>query len=222
MRITRVERKRGGRGRVVLHVDGEPRLEVAADVARDAGVRQGDDVAAADIAALEEADLRHRVREAALRLLAARARSRAELRRRLLARKLPEAVVEETLDALASSGLIDDDAFARAFVRDRVRLRPRGRAGLEAELRARGVARGAAEAAVAEVFDDEAVSDGSLAREAAAAWLRRTPVALLRKARAGDVEAREKARRRLHGYLGRRGFPAGVARRVIDDVLARD
>lgn len=222
MRITRLERKRGRRGRVIMHVDGEPRLETAADVLRDAGLRAGDDITASDLEGLARADLRHRAREAALRLLAVRSRSHAELRRRLLSRGVPESVVEETLDNLSTSGLVDDEAFARSFVRDRVRLRPRGRGGLVGELRARGIARDAAEEAVHDVFEQEELSEASLALTAARGWARRAPEPLVREARAGDPEALERARRRLYGYLGRRGFPAGVVRQVVDDVLAGD
>lgn len=220
MRITRIQRKRGGRGRALVHVDGEVRCELALDVLRDAGLHVDDEVGEAELTALERADQRHRAREAALGLLAVRARSRTELRRRLRARQLPEDVVEETLSALEGAGLVDDDAFARAFARDRIRFRPRGRAAIAAELRARGVAAQAAEAAVERVFEDEDTSDVSLAREAADAWVRRAPPALLAAARGRDREARDKARRRLYGYLSRRGFPPQAVRRAAEEALA--
>ncbi|HUH13151.1 MAG TPA: RecX family transcriptional regulator, partial [Longimicrobiales bacterium] len=167
MRITRIQRKRGGRGGVILHLDGEARYELAVDVVRDAGLRVGDDIDEPELSTLLAADQRHRARAAALRLLAVRARSRAELRRRLRARQLPEEVIEDTLASLEGAGLVDDDAFARSFTRDRIRLRPRGRAAIAAELRARGVAAAAAEAAVEQVFADEETSDLGLARAAA-------------------------------------------------------
>ena len=54
------------------------------------------------------------VRKRALLFLDARARSRHELRGRLLDLEFEEAVVDDVLDDLAGVGLLDDAAFARA------------------------------------------------------------------------------------------------------------
>jgi regulatory protein len=58
-------------------------------------------------------------KDAALRLLAVRARSRGELERRLAQRGFGEAVVAAALDRLAEAGLVDDAAFAAAYAESR-------------------------------------------------------------------------------------------------------
>ena len=63
----------------------------------------------------------------AYRLLGHRARSREELRRRLLAKEHDEHAVDEALERLAADGFLDDAAFARSYVADKRRLDVVGR-----------------------------------------------------------------------------------------------
>jgi regulatory protein len=181
----------------------------------------GDPVDAELRAVLEDADLRWRTREAALSLLSHRARARRELDRRLRNKGFPRGVVRDCLDDLESRGFLDDAEFARSFVRGRLRVRPRGRNGLHAELRRLGVDDAVAREAVDSVFEQEGATDDSLAVEAARAWLKRQGrgVQAALAAPSFDPE-RRKARRRLHGYLARRGFGAEAARAAMETLEA--
>jgi SOS response regulatory protein OraA/RecX len=69
-------------------------------------------------------------------------------------------------------------------------------------------------AAVAEAFDEGALSEVELATAAAEAWLRK----------GGAVEGAEpwETRRRLYAYLARRGFDSDTIRQVSGAVLGRD
>jgi regulatory protein len=218
MKITRIARH-PRLERVRIHVDGEdrPRLEVALDLLLQAGLAVGDALAPERLDDLERQDQGFRARDAALRLLAQRARSEAELRQRLARKDMDPAVVDRTMAWLQERGYLDDRAFAEAFVRDRLRLRPRGRAGLIQELHRKGVDGDTAQAAADAVMAAESVEDADLALEAARAWARRN--APLVSAAAGSVEPRQRARRRLYGHLARRGFPPGPIRAALDHVL---
>lgn len=217
-RITRIKRHRT-RDRVRIHVDGEaePRTELALDLVLRAGLAVGDVLDPAALADLEREDQLFRARDAALGLLSHRARSRAELRRRLERKEIPGAAIEATLAWLDERGYVDDAAFADAFIRDRLRLRPRGRLGLIQELRRKGVDAATAEAAIDRVMADEAVDEGALARDAAEAWARKNGPAVRRAAR--HREDRLRARRRLYGHLARRGFAPDAVRAAIAAVL---
>jgi hypothetical protein len=73
------------------------------------------------------------------------------------------------------------------------------------------------------VFADEEVTDVALAREAASGWLARQG-APLRNALGGvSSPDRDKARRRLYGYLARRGFQGDALTAAMEhaDRLAR-
>ena len=69
------------------------------------------------------------VRKRALGLLDQRARSRAELRERLLKAEFEPQLVDEVLDDLAGSGLINDSQFAHEWVRQRAARQNKQRAG---------------------------------------------------------------------------------------------
>ena len=143
-----------------------------------------------------------KVKEAALRLLTVRARSRRELERRLERRGFAARDIAAALDRLSEAGLVDDAAFAAAYAQSRGRRGADSRV-IAAELRDRGVdpklAERAAEAAVP--VDERA----ERCLEVAAARLARM------EGLAPDVRFR-----RLAAYLDRRGYPPDL----IDSVLA--
>jgi regulatory protein len=163
------------------------------------------------------------VLDAAARFLEVRPRSIDEVRRRLRdAGYRPELGVA-AIERLVSLGMLDDEAFARAWVESRDRARPRGERALRSELRAKGVA----DSIVAEVLgaraarcaDGAAPDDGDRqvegADEIAAAKL---------LARRGAAAAREadprKRRARAYALLARNGFDPEVARRAVVAWLA--
>lgn len=224
MRISALTPQEKRSDRYDLHVDGEFRLGLAAEIVLGAGLHVGDAIDEAKLADLERQDQFWRTRQSALNLLAYRARSEDELRRRLLRKGYPEDAVEKCVQDFVDRGFLDDAAFASAFVRDRVRGRPRGARRLVAELRQRGVEAHTAASAVDRVLGDAELSETDLAREAAAKWARRARRARMVSDGAGsggsdDAEDRRTARRRLFAYLARRGFGAETIREVADEVI---
>ncbi len=209
MRITAITPQPQRSGCVNVFVDGELRLALALEVVCALGLQADGTVDEALLERAAAADLRWRARQAGLALLGYRARTAAELRRRLLRKAFPAALVDEVVAELAERGHLDDGDFARAFVRDRTRSRPRGRGRLTQELRARGVAGEAAREAVEAVFREDAVSDEELARAAARRWL----------GKGGKGKSGPEARRRLFAFLARRGFFGDAARAAVDAVL---
>jgi regulatory protein len=129
--------------------------------------------------------------DTAVRLLAQRPHSAAELRRKLRVRGCSPEAVEEALERVRDLGYQDDAAFARSVVA--YRSAQRGRAAIAAELARRGVGRDEAAAALAYLDSDDELR---AARRLAA--------------RLGPLEPR-----RLAGRLERRGFSAEVIRAVI-------
>ncbi len=78
--------------------------------------------------------------DAALRFLAVRPRSEAEVRTRLLRAGHEATAIEQTLERLRQDGLLDDAAFAQYWLEQRRTFRPRGARLVQAELRQRGIA----------------------------------------------------------------------------------
>jgi regulatory protein len=106
-----------------------------------------------------------RARERALRLLALRGRSRAELRKKLVERDFASPVIERVLENLGELGYLDDEAFAVNRARHLAVNRLYGDRKIEEQLREKGVAREAAKAAIREVREEFPEMEG-IARSA--------------------------------------------------------
>jgi regulatory protein len=144
-------------------------------------------------------------REAALRLLTVRARSRAELERRLGQRELPQEAVTAALDRLEAVGLVDDAAFAKAYAESRAA------GGMDAAVIARDLrSRGVAPDLAARAIGAAVPADEQAARCRQVAEVRLARLAGLRP----EVQFR-----RLAGYLDRRGYPAGLIDSVVSDLV---
>jgi regulatory protein len=137
---------------------------------------------------------------AALRFLEARARSVAEVRRRLIQAGYQPALVEGAIARLVDLRMLDDEAFARSWVESRDRARPRGQRALRQELAVKGIER----SVVAALLEERAGLDGAAERDVAAA------VALLERHRRPlerDADPRHR-RQKAYALLARHGFDA--------------
>jgi regulatory protein len=147
-------------------------------------------------------------REICLRQLAVRPRTRAELTAVLRRRAIPDEVVAEVLDRYGEVGIIDDQAFARAWVTSRHHGRGLARRALAGELRRKGVESEAVDEALDELDAD---TEAETARALVA-----------RRMRIERTAAPEVAFRRLVGMLARKGYPAGLAIRLVKEALAAE
>ena len=146
--------------------------------------------------------------ERALDMLEARARGVTELRRLLIRKGEPEADVDAAIERLRASGVLDDANFARQLTRSKAVGAGLSRRRIQQELSKRGVARDVSDEAIQEVFEDEAVDeDASIERVA------RKKLRMLTKV---DDATR---RRRLYGFLARRGYDSDDIQRVLRLVL---
>jgi regulatory protein len=146
--------------------------------------------------------------EVCLRLLTAAPRTRAQLEQALRRDGVPPLAVESVLDRLARARVIDDAMFAQMWVESRHHSRGLARRALTAELRQRGVSEGDVRGAIAELSPEQ--------EEEAA---RRLVAAKLAATRGRPLPARI---RRLMGVLARRGYPAGLAYRIVREALEKE
>ncbi|MCY7394967.1 MAG: recombination regulator RecX [Nocardioides sp.] len=172
----------------------------------DAGVRA---VAAPpeDVAAVgPPADPEAVARKILLDQLTGQARSRKELSDKLAAKNVPTDVATRLLDRFTEIGLINDEAFARAWVASRQPGKGLATRALAQELRRKGVPDEIAREAVDEIDPAD--------EEYAARVLVRKKLRTL--SRVDDVTAT----RRLVAMLARKGYGSGVAFSVVRDELA--
>lgn len=155
-----------------------------------------------------------KVRHRALLLLDHRARSRHELRERLVALELvpDNSIVDEVLDDLTRSKLIDDATFAEEWVRVRHERRGKSRRVLDKELRDKGVAQPLRQAALEQVDDEDEEAVARRLAEKKARSIKNIPE---------DYAERDKMLRRILGVLARRGFSQSMSMRIARAALAQ-
>ncbi|GAA2113144.1 regulatory protein RecX [Nocardioides bigeumensis] len=155
-----------------------------------------------------DADHEAVARKILLDQLTGRARTRRELADKLSARNVPDDLAQALLDRFEEVGLVDDEAFAKAWVADRQRARGLAPRAIAQELRRKGVDDEVAREALDELT-------GESQAEAARTLVRRK----LRSTRGLDTTV---ATRRLVGMLARKGYPASLAFRIVKDELGAD
>ncbi|WP_107460760.1 recombination regulator RecX [Streptomyces sp. MA5143a] len=153
-------------------------------------------------------DPAERARAICLRLLTGTPRTRKQLADALRKREIPDDVADEVLSRFEEVGLINDSAFADAWVESRHHGRGLARRALARELRTKGVDSALIDEAVAQLDSDQ---EEATARELVARKLRST--------RGLD---RDKRLRRLAGMLARKGYPEGMALRVVRQALEEE
>lgn len=209
--ITALERSRGRRGWRDVHLDGEFHCRLPREACREAGLALGMELVTDELARLRDAAHREKAIDRALRYLSHRPRCRSEMERHLRRKGYVPSAVEAAVARCTKLGYLDDRAFAAAYARDRIRLRPRAAALIVSELGKRGVSFEDARAGVDRAFAEEGVTEEELLRRAAEkSW---------RALRGRDPE---EIRRKLQGYLGRRGFSGGEVYKVADELVGPD
>jgi regulatory protein len=104
-------------------------------------------------APLTPEERRHRIFQRAIKLLAARSRSMAELRELLQQTKgATKTVVDEVLARLREYGYLDDERFAFGYASLKLRQRPLGRQRLRRELTMKKVDKATIDGALDQVF----------------------------------------------------------------------
>lgn len=146
--------------------------------------------------------------EVAVRFLASRPKSVAEIRRHLRSKGHGEEAIDRAVDQLRAQRYVDDEAFARYWLDQRDRLRPRGDRALVSELMNKGVSREVIDLVVGERPPDLQVLQARAAiRRPLARWLTLP-------------EADRK--RRIHAFLAGRGFDYETIEAVLNHPTGAD
>jgi regulatory protein len=142
--------------------------------------------------------------EVAVRYLAGRPHTVAEIHRHLRSKKFDAPTIDHAIDRLRAQRYVDDEAFARWWVEQRERFKPRGGRALRTELAQKGVARDVVDIVLGERAPD---ADVEQARRALSRPLTRW----------ADMPDAER-KRKIHAYLAARGFDYDT----IDEVTRRE
>ena len=135
-------------------------------------------------------------------LLKFRLRSENELIERLKRKNFSEELSREVVNFLKEKKFIDDNLFARSWINSRLK-RPFGLRRIRSELRAKGVEKEVVEEEISSISDNYAEAD---------------IVADLIKQKLNKLKGIEPivAKRRIYGYLIRRGFSPEVVINILN------
>lgn len=151
------------------------------------------------------------IRAKALRLLDQRMRSRKELVERLEAvEEFPTSMIEEVVDDLTRSGLVNDELFASEWVRQRFASRGKSKMVLNRELKEKGIDSSLRADALEQITHN---AEEEVARKLAA------KKAATIKTVAPDFNSKQKDLRKVVGVLARRGFPSELSMSIARDQL---
>jgi regulatory protein len=221
---------------VHVFIDGKHVLAVALDVAAAERLAVGQVCPPERLERLHRAQELQSVYDSALRFLTYRPRSAREVELRLRKKGHSPEQIAAVMERLTTQKYVDDTEFARFWVQNRQTFSPRGPRLLRSELRQKGVPPEVVDAVLAEQVEAQEEAE-QRAEEMAAIWDDNTrdmdapaPGSDLANALAlaqkkwrtyGRLDP-QTARRRLTGFLMRRGYDYGTVDSVVKRLLAAE
>ena len=197
-RITKLEKQKGAIRRISVYVADCFIAGLSAKSVRDLSLRVGLEVDGR----LRLQIMRTAAYESAIMSLSRREHSRAELVGKLKQKQFDGEIIISVLEELEERGYLDDRRFAQMWIERRTANHPRGRRMLARELEQKGVSAEVARETLAEHFpetDERGVLIGLIEK----------------RRRISSVSDPQVFKRRLLGFLARRGFSYDDIRQVL-------
>jgi regulatory protein len=157
---------------------------------------------------MPDSDELKKARSKAFRYLSYRDRSSREMVEYLNQKGYSRSIVRKTLDRLTELGYIDDERFGVSWGQSRVSSKKFGPRRLKQELLAKGLSDEIVDRTLATLYAE--VDEEELARRCA-----EKKVSSLRGL---DVDVQ---RRRLAQFLQRKGYPATIVYKILDEMIPR-
>lgn len=195
--ITAIIMQKRNPNRVTIELDGE--FGFGLDRMTAAWLQVGQVLTREKIEELRREDSIEKAFTRAMRLLSYRPRSEAEIRFRLRKSGQEDTVIEKVLSKMRESRLIDDEEFSKVWIENRSTFRPRSQKLLQLELRQKGISQEIIKKTLEETQDDSTLAMQA-ARKQAHRWT-------------GLDESG--FRKKMTGFLGRRGFSSFTIYEVI-------
>lgn len=199
-KITDLKIQKRNPNRVNVFLDGEFAFGLARIVG--AWLKVGQEITATEIEHLMQKDGYQVCYQKALHFLSYRPRSTNELQKHLGKKDIPPETIANTIERLETNGLVNDLRFAEDWVENRSTFRPRGSFALRAELRQKGVDKSIIETVLQTIDEEELAYKAGSAKAS--------------KLRENDDQV---FKRKLYGFLSRRGFRSDLVREIIQRIL---
>ncbi|MDQ1908911.1 RecX family transcriptional regulator [Paenibacillus sp. GD4] len=200
--ITKVERQARAQNRYNLYINDQYAFSVHEDVLIKYRLFKGEEIEKEQYEAIVLEEERQKAYLNAVRLLSSRLRTEHEIKTRLKQKSFSEEIVQETVERLKTEGYLNDSMFADQLTRQRLHSQKKGRHFIKQELQQKGVSKERIQTAISQV-DEE--TEFQMAYELASKKYRNEL----------KTEDPLKTRRKIAGFLARRGYPGGVVTRVL-------
>jgi regulatory protein len=145
----------------------------------------------------------------ALNLLAARPYSSQALRKKLVQKEYATGEADDAIARLVENGLLDDAKYAEQYARSKILNTGASKRRLQQELYRKGIKGDLASDAIDTVIEDEEIDTRAVIER----------VARKKLAQMGDLEPLV-LRRRLFGFLARRGYDLDEIKSVVSRVFS--
>lgn len=144
----------------------------------------------------------------ALNLLSARPYAVRALHRKLIQKEYPAADADDAICRLVDNGLLNDEKYAEQYARSKILSTGASKRRLTQDLYRKGIKGDVATSAIANVIADEEIDTAAVVEQ----------VARKKLAQLGDLEPLV-LRRRLFGFLARRGYDLDEIKRVVASLI---
>ena len=142
-----------------------------------------------------------------LNLLSARPYAIKALHRKLLQKEYSAADADDAIRRLVDNGLLNDEKYAEQYARSKILSTGASKRRLTQDLYRKGIKGDVATSAIANVIADEEIDTAAIIEQ----------VARKKLAQLGDLEPLV-LRRRLFGFLARRGYDVDEIKRVVSSL----
>ena len=202
--VTRIESQRKNPKRKSVYLNHKFAFGLDEETLFKHGLRVGDRLTDEKIENILQSEKKIKAREVALNLLSYRSRSEKEISEKLKKKGFSPENIEEVIADLKRVNLLDDYEFACQWIKNRLKNRPRGLTLLSQELLKKGIKREIIDEASEEFYPED--QEVEIASE------------LIRK-REKRYKGLDKkiARKRMSGFLLRRGFSYEVVKEVLEE-----
>lgn len=187
--------------------DDKSEIILSYDVIIKNGLKKGDQISESLFYLLSEENEKYFIRRKAINLIARRIHSSRELQIKLLQRRFNKKLIDEVIQNLVNSNIINDELFARIFVEEKARTKYWGRSKLKGELIKRGIKSDIIEVALTRELHEDSEHMKKLAEKKAN---------ILRKRNYSDQQLKQK----LFSFLLSKGFEIDLIKECIQDLCS--
>lgn len=194
--------------RVNVYIDDKFAFGTSLEMVLKYGLKKDKELSQDKIGELEKESSFGKVYARVLRFASLRPRSEKEIKLWFKRKNIDSSLGTEVFNRLKNIGLVDDESFTKWWVGQRREFRPRSKMALMSELKQKGIAGDIIDKVLQEI---DTSSELEFAKRVA-----------LKKLRVLSGLPFDEKKKKLFGFLGRRGFSWETANKTIDELLQKE